>query len=88
MKEKVSSYTGAQGEGGNTALDERYKSFYCSSDDKILLGLCCGLAHKYGLPSSAMRAIVFVALFLFIGWIYFVGIILPKLPTKNVLRPA
>lgn len=67
-------------------LDERYKSIYCSSDDRFLLGLCGGLAHKFGLPSASMRVIVFISLFFAIGWFYFVGIFLPKLPTKNVPR--
>lgn len=65
-------------------MDERYKSIYCSSDDKILVGFCGGLAHKFSLPSPAMRVIVFISLFFFIGWFYFVGIFLPKLPTKNI----
>lgn len=82
--------TTAQGPSATAddGLDERYKSIYCSSDDKFLLGLCGGLAHKFGLPSAAMRVIVFVSLFFFIGWLYLVGIFLPKLPTKNVPRAA
>ena len=69
-------------------LDERYKSIYCSSDDKILLGLCGGLAHKFGLPSAAMRIIFLIPAAFSMGLLYFVGIVLPKLPTKNVPRAA
>jgi len=67
-------------------LDERYSSLYCSSDEKFVFGLCGGLAHKFGLPAAAMRLIVFLSLFVFIGWLYLVGIFLPKLPTKGVPR--
>jgi phage shock protein PspC (stress-responsive transcriptional regulator) len=66
--------------------DERYRSFYCSSDEKILLGFCGGLAHKFNLPIVALRVIVFVTFF--VGLLYFVGIFLPKLPTKDVPRSA
>jgi phage shock protein PspC (stress-responsive transcriptional regulator) len=71
---------------GPAKLDERYSSLYCSSDEKFLFGLCGGLAHKYGLPTAAMRLIVFLSLFFFVGWLYLVGIFLPKLPTKGVPR--
>jgi len=71
-------------DGGD--LDERYGSIYCSSDQKIILGLCGGLAHKFGLPPAAMRLIVFVSLWFLVGWLYLIGIFLPKLPTKNVRR--
>jgi phage shock protein PspC (stress-responsive transcriptional regulator) len=66
--------------------DPRYRSIYCSSDEKKVLGLCGGLAHKTGLPVAAVRFITFICLFFVIGWVYFVGIFLPKLPTKNVPR--
>ena len=68
-------------------LDERYGGLYCSSDDKMLFGLCGGLAHKYGVQVGAMRAIVFLLGF-FVLWIpYVIGLFLPKLPTKGVPRP-
>jgi len=69
-------------------LDERYSSFYCSSDEKKFLGLCGGLAHKFGLPLGATRFAAFLSMFVFIGWFYFAGLFLPKLPTKGVPRPA
>jgi phage shock protein PspC (stress-responsive transcriptional regulator) len=68
-------------------LDERYNSIYCSKDERIVFGLCGGLAHKFGAPVAAIRFMVFLSLFVFIGWFYFVGLFLPKLPTKGVLRP-
>jgi phage shock protein PspC (stress-responsive transcriptional regulator) len=71
-----------------SSLDERYSSFYCSSDEKKFLGLCGGLAHKFGLPLGATRFAAFLSMFVFIGWLYFVGLFLPKLPTKGVPRPA
>lgn len=60
-----------------------YESIYCSSDDKYLLGLCGGLAHKFGVPVALVRLVFFASSWFFIGWIYFVGFFFPKLPTKN-----
>jgi len=60
-----------------------YDSIYCSSDDKYLLGLCGGLSHKFGLPVAVVRLMFIFASGFVIGWIYFAGIFLPKLPTKN-----
>jgi phage shock protein PspC (stress-responsive transcriptional regulator) len=67
--------------------DDRYNSLYCSSDERIILGLCGGLAHKFDVPVAAVRFAVFLSLFVVIGWLYFVGLFLPKLPTKDVPRP-
>ena len=65
--------------------DERYRSLYCSSDDKIFLGLAGGLAHKVNLPSPAMRFILFLLFWSGLGILfYFVGLFLPKLPTRNL----
>lgn len=64
-------------------LGAEYEGLYCSSDDKIIFGLCGGLAHKFGLQASIVRFIVFLSLWFFIGWLYFVGPFLPKYPTKN-----
>ena len=68
-------------------IDERYASFYCSSDQKMVFGLCGGLAHKFGVPPAAMRLLIFISLWFVVGWLYIVGLFLPKLPTKNVRRP-
>jgi phage shock protein PspC (stress-responsive transcriptional regulator) len=61
-----------------------YEGFYRSSDEKIILGVCRGLSHKYGLQIGLVRFLTFVSGFLFIGWIYFGGFFIPKLPTKGV----
>jgi phage shock protein PspC (stress-responsive transcriptional regulator) len=69
-----------------TNLDERYGSIYCSSDQKIILGLGGGLAHKFGIPPAAMRVILFFVPF---GtFAYVAAFFLPKLPTKGVPRPV
>jgi phage shock protein PspC (stress-responsive transcriptional regulator) len=60
-----------------------YGGIYCSSDDKYLLGLCGGLAHKFGIPVGLVRLVFFASSWFFIGWIYFAGFFFPKLPTKN-----
>jgi phage shock protein PspC (stress-responsive transcriptional regulator) len=61
-----------------------YEGFYCSSDDKVLFGFCGGLAHKFKVDTTVVRIAVFLAAWFCIGWIYFVGLFLPKLPTKNI----
>lgn len=68
------------------SLDERYGSIYCSSDEKIIFGLCGGLAHKFNVPVAAVRFVVFLSMFFFVGFAYLVGLFLPKLPTKGVPR--
>lgn len=60
----------------------RYEGIYCSSNDKWILGLCGGLAHKLKMPVIIVRVVVFLSLFYVIGLLYFIGIFLPKLPTK------
>ena len=69
-------------------LDDRYRGLYCSSDEKMVLGLCGGLAHKFGVQVSVVRVVVFFVM-MFVLWIpYLVGIFLPKVPTRGVPRPA
>ncbi|MCX7420943.1 MAG: GYF domain-containing protein [Planctomycetia bacterium] len=69
-----------------TNLDERYGSIYCSSDQKILLGLGGGLAHKFGLPPAVTRiALIFIPFGLVA---YIAAFFLPKLPTKGMPKPA
>jgi phage shock protein PspC (stress-responsive transcriptional regulator) len=69
-------------------LDSRYSGIYCSSDDKKVLGLAGGLAHKFGLPVGAVRVLIFISLFFVVGWGYLAGLFLPKLPTKAVPSPT
>lgn len=69
-------------------LDDRYRGLYCSSDEKMVLGLCGGLAHKFGVQVGVVRAVVFLVM-MFVLWIpYLVGFFLPKVPTKGVPRPS
>ena len=69
-------------------LDDRYRGLYCSSDEKMVLGLCGGLAHKFGVQVSVVRVVVFLVM-MFVLWIpYLVGIFLPKVPTRGVPRPV
>jgi len=69
-------------------LDDRYRGLDCSSDEKMVLGLCGGLAHKFGVQVSVVRVVVFFVM-MFVLWIpYLVGIFLPKVPTRGVPRPA
>lgn len=63
-----------------SSRSKEYEGIYCSKDDKMVFGLCGGLAHKYNVPVSVVRLLVFVALW----WIYPIALFLPKLPTKNV----
>ena len=69
-------------------LDERYGSLYCSSDERVVLGLAGGLAHKFGMQVGVVRFLVAISMFFFVGFAYLAGLFLPKLPTKGVPRPA
>jgi len=71
-------------------FDHRYNGLYRSADDKVLLGLCGGLAHKFDAPAWVFRVIFLVTGLVFILPIilYFCGVFLPRLPTKRAPRPA
>ncbi len=79
---------GAPGTGSPAGLDERYRGLYCSTDDKVLIGLCGGLAHKFGLDVGYVRAGMFLIGFFVIWLPYLLGFFLPRLPTKGVPRPS
>lgn len=65
-------------------LPIEYDGFYRSSDEKVLFGVCGGLSHKFGIQLGLVRVLVFFSLFFFVGWLYFGGLFVPKLPTKNI----
>ena len=67
--------------------DKEYSGLYRSSDDKILSGICGGLAHKYNQETKTLRIIAVVALFIpFTSWLvaicYLLSFLLPSYPTK------
>jgi phage shock protein PspC (stress-responsive transcriptional regulator) len=64
------------------AIDHRYGGLYRSSDERMVLGVCAGLAHKWSVPVMAVRVAVVLLLPLLMGWAYFLGAFLPALPTK------
>jgi phage shock protein PspC (stress-responsive transcriptional regulator) len=77
-----------QGAPSPDGLDDRYRGLYCSSDEKMVLGLCGGLAHKFGVQVGVMRVLMFLVM-MFVLWVpYLVGIFLPKVPTRGVPRPV
>ena len=67
--------------------DQRYAGLYRSSDQRLLLGVCAGLAHKLGLPVISIRIAAFLSLYVLVGWAYFLGAALPALPTKPAPAP-
>jgi phage shock protein PspC (stress-responsive transcriptional regulator) len=71
-----------------SAREDPYRGLYCSSDEKILLGLCGGLAHKYGLQPGVVRGLVFILTFWMLWFPYLIAFFLPKLPTRDVPRPV
>jgi phage shock protein PspC (stress-responsive transcriptional regulator) len=73
-----------QTETTKKAINPEYNQMYCSSDDKVILGFCGGLAHKYNQPVNVVRLAMFLAAWFMLWWVYFVALFLPKLPTKNV----
>lgn len=64
-----------------------YSGIYCSSDQKLLLGFCGGLAHRLGFAPGIAR-FAFVAIVILTGsiafWLYWFTFLLPKLPTRSV----
>jgi phage shock protein PspC (stress-responsive transcriptional regulator) len=64
-----------------------YSGIYRSSDQNMLTGFCAGLAHRFGIHHGLAR-FVFVILFIITGsilfWVYWLSLLLPKLPTKDV----
>jgi phage shock protein PspC (stress-responsive transcriptional regulator) len=69
-------------------IDPRYGWLYRSSDERMVLGVCAGLAHKWSVPMMAVRAVVVLLLPLLMGWAYFLGAFLPALPTKPIKGAA
>lgn len=67
--------------------DTGYEGFYRSSDDKMLAGVCAGLAHKWKVSSAGLRLATFL-LTLFLGLpllVYIVcWIVFPERSTKAV----
>ncbi len=69
-------------------LNGRYRGLYCSSDERMILGLCGGLAHRFGIHAVVTRAVVFLVLMPVLWIPYLVGIFLPKLPTRGLRAEA
>lgn len=63
------------------ATDRRYEGLYRSSDDRMVLGVCAGMAHKWNVPVPAVRVAVALLFPLMVGCAYFFGAFLPALPT-------
>ncbi len=66
--------------------DLRYDRFYRSSDERLVLGLCSGLAHRWGVPVLLVRAGIVVLVCLMVGWAYPFSVIFPAIPTKHVRK--
>jgi phage shock protein PspC (stress-responsive transcriptional regulator) len=70
--------------GGSLVTDAPYYGYYRSSDDKMIAGVCAGLAHKWQVNRGGLRFAVVLGSF-FIGIPLFVyaacWIILPERPT-------
>lgn len=64
-----------------------YSRIYRSSDQKILTGFCAGMAHRFGVHPGVAR-FAFVILVIITGsiafWVYWLSLLLPKLPTKDL----
>jgi phage shock protein PspC (stress-responsive transcriptional regulator) len=69
-------------------FDDRYLRLYRSADDRVLLGFCGGLAHRWGMPAALVRAGMLVLLGLMVGAAYPFAVFLPALPTREQARIA
>ncbi len=59
--------------------------FYRSADEKLLLGLCGGLAHRLGVPAILVRTIL--VLLAPIGLAYPLCVFVEARPTKDMPNP-
>jgi phage shock protein PspC (stress-responsive transcriptional regulator) len=66
--------------------DDRYAGLYRSGDEVMILGVCAGIAHKWKVPVLAVRIAMVMLCFVMVGWAYWVGVVLPPLPTRKA-RP-
>jgi len=64
-------------------FDDRYLRLYRSADNRVLFGLCGGLAHRWGVPATLIRLVMLVLVCGMVGLAYPFAIFLPALPTKG-----
>jgi phage shock protein C len=64
-------------------FDARYLRLYRSADDRVVFGLCGGLAHRWGVPATLIRLLMLVLVCGMVGLAYPFAIFLPALPTKG-----
>jgi phage shock protein C len=70
-------------------LPSTYNGLYRSGDEKVIIGLCGGLAHKLGVDAGLVRFGMVVTWFFTFSatfWIYWLSLFLPRLPTRNIPR--
>jgi len=63
--------------------DARYLRLYRSLDERVLLGLCGGLAHRWGMPPALVRVAMLLLLACMVGIAYPFAVLLPALPTRK-----
>lgn len=67
--------------------DEPFGGFYKSSDDKMISGVCAGVADKWQISRAGLRfAWFFLGIFSGIPFLIylFCWVVFPKRPTKNI----
>lgn len=72
------------GWGEHLVMEAPYDGFYRSSDDKMIAGVCAGLAHKWQVNRGGLRfAVALGTFFIGIPLFIYVGcwIVLPERPT-------
>ena len=71
-----------------TARPKEYEGWYKSSDDKVLSGVCGGLAHRWNMNTNVLRALVLIlGIFFIVPVIVYIILELglkKKLPTKGI----
>jgi phage shock protein PspC (stress-responsive transcriptional regulator) len=63
------------------------RCFYRSTDDRLILGFCGGLAHRWGLPTAFVRVVMLGLVACMVGWAYVFSVLLPAVPTKSNQSP-
>jgi phage shock protein PspC (stress-responsive transcriptional regulator) len=69
-------------------LDVRYRGLYRSSDEGRVMGLCAGIAHKYGWQVGVVRFLMVVLTIWLVFTPYLLAFFVPSLPTKGISRPV
>ena len=84
----VAGSSTAPKKGGHIPRTQEYEGWYKSTDDKVLSGVCGGLAHRWNMNTNVLRVtIVVLGVLFWLPVLIYIGLELglsKKLPTKGI----